>query len=46
VANLIFLSPFLALLLINVLVGEAILSSTVVGLGLILTGLGVQRGRG
>jgi len=46
VANLIFLSPFLSLLLIHFFVGEAILPSTVVGLGLILAGLGVQRGRG
>ncbi len=46
VANLIFLSPFLSLLLIHVFVGEAILPSTIVGLGLILAGLGVQRGRG
>ena len=46
VANLIFLSPFLSLLLIHFFVGEAILPSTIVGLGLILAGLGVQRGRG
>jgi len=43
VANLIFLSPFLSLILIHFLVGEAILPSTVVGLALILAGLGVQR---
>ncbi|EHJ48139.1 protein of unknown function DUF6 transmembrane [Solidesulfovibrio carbinoliphilus subsp. oakridgensis] len=43
VANLIFLSPFLSLILIHFLVGEAILPSTVAGLGLILAGLGVQR---
>ncbi|MFP5257919.1 MAG: EamA family transporter, partial [Acidobacteriota bacterium] len=43
VANLIFLSPFCSLILIHFLVGEAILPSTVVGLGLILAGLGVQR---
>lgn len=43
VANLIFLSPFLSLILIHFLVGEAILPSTVVGLVLILAGLGVQR---
>jgi drug/metabolite transporter (DMT)-like permease len=43
VANLIFLSPFCSLLLIHFFVGEAILPSTVVGLGLILAGLGVQR---
>ncbi|MEA4857223.1 DMT family transporter [Solidesulfovibrio sp.] len=43
VANLIFLSPFLSLVLIHFLVGEAILPSTVVGLVLILAGLGAQR---
>ncbi|WP_428562913.1 MAG: DMT family transporter [Solidesulfovibrio sp. DCME] len=43
VANLIFLSPFLSLVLIHFFVGEAILPSTVVGLVLILAGLGVQR---
>jgi drug/metabolite transporter (DMT)-like permease len=43
VANLIFLSPFLSLILIHFLVGEAILPSTIVGLGLILAGLGLQR---
>ncbi len=43
VANLIFLSPFLSLVLIHVFVGERILPSTVVGLVLILAGLGVQR---
>jgi drug/metabolite transporter (DMT)-like permease len=43
VANLIFLSPFLSLVLIHFFVGEEILSSTLVGLGLILAGLGVQR---
>lgn len=43
VANLIFLSPFCSLLLIHFFVGEAILPSTLVGLGLILAGLGVQR---
>ncbi len=43
VANLIFLSPFLSLILIHFLVGEAILPSTVAGLVLILAGLGVQK---
>lgn len=46
VANLIFLSPFLSLVLIHFFVGEAILPSTLIGLVLILAGLGVQRGRG
>ena len=43
VANLIFLSPFLSLLLIHFFVGEEILPSTVVGLALIMGGLLVQR---
>lgn len=43
VANLIFLSPLVSLLLIRVLVGEAILPSTYWGLGLILLGQAVQR---
>ncbi|MFU2209628.1 DMT family transporter [Solidesulfovibrio sp. C21] len=43
VANLIFLSPFLSLVLIHVFVGEEILPSTLVGLVLILVGLAVQR---
>ncbi len=38
IANLIFLSPFLSLMLIHFLVGEDILPSTVVGLGFILAG--------
>ncbi len=43
VANLIFLSPLVSLLLIHLLVGEAILASTYWGLGLILFGQAVQR---
>ncbi len=46
VANLIFLSPCLSLVLIHFVVGEAILPSTLAGLALILSGLWVQRGRG
>lgn len=42
VANLIFLSPFLSLILIHFLVGETILSSSVLGLVFIMTGLGAQ----
>ncbi|MBE0617486.1 MAG: DMT family transporter [Proteobacteria bacterium] len=43
VGNLIFLSPFLSLIFIRSLVGEAILPSTLVGLALIVAGLGVQQ---
>ncbi len=38
VANLIFLSPFLSLILIYFIVGESILPATVVGLGFIIAG--------
>lgn len=42
VANLIFLSPFLSLVLIHFVVGEDIHPSTLVGLVLIVAGLGIQ----
>jgi len=43
VSNLIFLSPPISLLLLFLVVGESIFPSTLVGLGLILLGLGVQQ---
>lgn len=43
VANLIFLSPPISLLLLHVVVGEPILISTLAGLVLILGGLGLQQ---
>ncbi|WP_075881521.1 DMT family transporter [Vreelandella massiliensis] len=43
VSNLIFLSPPVSLLLLHLVVGEPILSSTLLGLVLILAGLGVQQ---
>ncbi|GHA03285.1 membrane protein [Arenicella chitinivorans] len=43
IANLIFISPFVSLVLIAVILKEPILISTLVGLGLILTGLVVQQ---
>ena len=43
VGNLIFLSPFLSLVLIHFLVGEKILAATFVGLVLVVAGLLVQR---
>ncbi|WP_199154106.1 DMT family transporter [Chromobacterium sp. ASV23] len=43
IANLIFLSPLVSLLLIHLLVGEAILPSTLLGLALILGGLAAQK---
>jgi drug/metabolite transporter (DMT)-like permease len=43
IANLIFLSPLLSLVLIHFVIGEAILPSTLFGLGLILGGLLLQK---
>jgi drug/metabolite transporter (DMT)-like permease len=43
IGNLIFLSPFLSLVLIHFLVGEEILGSTFVGLVFIMGGLAVQQ---
>nr|WP_163503938.1 DMT family transporter [Halomonas socia] len=43
VANLIFLSPPVSLLLLFLIVGEPIMASTLVGLVLILGGLGLQQ---
>ncbi|MBK9290904.1 MAG: DMT family transporter [Bacteroidetes bacterium] len=43
VSNLIFLSPFIALFWIRILVGERILLSTVVGLVLIIAGIVMQQ---
>lgn len=43
VSNLIFLSPFLSLVLINIIVGETILPSSVVGLLFIIGGIIIRR---
>jgi drug/metabolite transporter (DMT)-like permease len=43
VSNLIYLTPFLSLLIINIVVGERILPSTIIGLLFILTGIALQR---
>ena len=42
VSNLVFLSPFISLILIQVIVGERILFSTLVGLSLIVAGILIQ----
>jgi len=42
VSNLIFLSPFMSLIFIRITVGEIILPSTILGLGLIITGVLIQ----
>ncbi len=46
VANLIFLSPFLSLIFIYFLLGEAILPATVVGLGFIIAGNALMQYKG
>ncbi len=46
VGNLIFLSPFLSLILIHFIVGEDILASTFVGLVLIVAGILIQQVKG
>jgi drug/metabolite transporter (DMT)-like permease len=43
VSNLIYLSPFLALFIIRISVGEAILPSTVIGLFIIVSGIILQQ---
>ncbi|WP_419631493.1 DMT family transporter, partial [Thiolapillus sp.] len=45
IANLIYLSPFLSLVLIHYLVGEEILASSYLGLLLIVAGVLLQRNR-
>ncbi|KAA0006046.1 MAG: DMT family transporter [Thermoplasmata archaeon] len=42
VSNLIYLSPFISLIIIHLIVGEKILFSTVIGLTLIVTGIIIQ----
>lgn len=43
VSNLIYLSPFLSLVLIHLIVGEKILLSTIIGLVFIVTGIMIQQ---
>ena len=43
VSNLIFMAPFISLILIRIFVGEQILWSTFAGLGFIITGILLQR---
>ena len=45
VSNLIYLSPFISLIIIHFSVGETILASTVAGLILIVSGIGLQQYR-
>lgn len=43
VSNLVFISPFISLMLISLFVGEKILPSTIIGLAIIVTGISVQQ---
>ena len=43
VSNLVFISPFISLILVSIFVGEKILPSTVIGLFIIVTGIVVQQ---
>ena len=43
VSNLVYLSPFLSLVLISVIVGETILPSSVIGLVFIIGGIVIRR---
>lgn len=43
ISNLIFISPFISLLLLATIIGETITPSTIIGLGLIIVGLMIQQ---
>ena len=43
VSNLVFISPFISLMLISIIVGEKILPATVIGLGIIVSGIAIQQ---
>ncbi len=43
VSNLVFISPFISLMLVSFFVGEKILPSTVIGLAVIVAGIGIQQ---
>jgi len=43
VSNLVFISPFISLILISIIVGEKILPSTVIGLAIIVAGIVIQQ---
>ncbi len=45
VSNLIYLSPFISLVLIHYVVGETILPSTIIGLLFIVSGILIQHSR-
>jgi drug/metabolite transporter (DMT)-like permease len=43
ISNLVFISPFISLIMISLVVGEKILPSTLIGLAIIVTGIGIQQ---
>jgi len=43
VSNLVFISPFISLLLVSFFVGEKILPSTIIGLAIIVSGIAIQQ---
>jgi drug/metabolite transporter (DMT)-like permease len=43
VSNLVFISPFISLILVSVFVGEKILPSTIIGLAIIVAGIVIQQ---
>jgi len=43
VSNLVFLSPFVSLLFIRFVAGEAIFPSSIIGLSVIVLGIAIQR---
>jgi len=43
VSNLVFISPFISLILVSFIVGEKILPSTVIGLAIIVSGIVIQQ---
>ena len=43
VSNLVFISPFISLILVSIFVGEKILPSTVIGLAIIVSGIAIQQ---
>ena len=43
VSNLVFISPFISLILVSIFVGEKILPSTIIGLAIIVTGIVIQQ---
>jgi len=43
ISNLVFISPFISLVMVSIFIGEKILPSTVVGLAIIVSGIAIQQ---